>query len=1651
MLTIYKASAGSGKTYTLTREYLRLLLGAPMSLLWGCEYNPSRWDTRYADFARDPAEPSPYEVEPEDSPKVLNAIWKSRRNRTGEYISAPSRHSRILAITFTNKATAEMKERIVSALTALADYPRHLEEAEERRTMAETAIPEPSKPEYLDDLALEFGLRAPSEKDAEALVRDCVNVVDNFTATAGNGGYGKVFEPYLRRLADKILASDVTYSRLSETDEELRAELLGIAGNLLEKDHGLVLVPLRTLVDMLDQLRRRFRRLALSRQLYVMESGHRYHYEPGADPDSEAVISGRIAAAARNALDDLLQTFSDFNVSTIDSFFQTLARSLAYELDLEGDYDITIDEATIMNRIVAGMIDDYNFRTLSDADFRRLREERDRLAAAVAKMDKNSPAAEEKSALLAVLEGEMADEERRRVCEQSFRNLIDRQKRNGSKINIFDSNSEKGPYRTMLNYARMLFSDKYRDFAEEMDEWFADPENVRGYEEWLTYAGDSKDPKVFRVSARRRDIALLGEMREMTQVLLAKLDAAAASGVKIGAYFRKMLEGLCAVTSPMSGELLKKVQSATMVTCLSDDELIAAAKMMNRAAATGIGRGEAADLLAYVTEWRDDLRQIYAKIVEIRTLGLLLEGVPALYLLNALRHYRSAYSPDGSVMLLQDANTKLYSLIRELSNPATEEDDAEDTTDPRAKSELLKKRFAKPAAGDDLRLHSVVPFIFENEALNLRHFLIDEFQDTSTMQWQSLKPLLDFGDPDDSLIIGDVKQSIYRFRQANSSLLHSQVENQYRTGGSPVQIAHRGDIPEENRNYRSSGVIVNFNNVLFSTIAAPGAVVYRADGVPYTVEAYDKVRQSIKDSKREAYGYVCLTDLNKRYQAETGETPTRDQAVKIQTDRLIAEIRREQAAGFALGDIAVLTSTNGQCGQCALALIEAGIPVTSEEALTISHSPMVNFVVEMMRLIEKFGTGRKDADTAAPHYSNDLATFLSHARILLQRLMAKDKDTGTDTDKPLQVNGEQIERAFRQAFPDLPENLGADIADGAENPDALIGKILEGNASNLPTLVERIIYFCITWGGENSATVERETPFLVGFQDLLNDYAAKYHHNLHGFLKWWDTVGCRKSLPAMSSDSVKVMTVHKSKGLQFACVHVPFANWSLTKKSGTEQIWVETDRWFGENAASLARFPFVDVTKFPPCFLLPVKSECLLTGSPFGDYYRHNIGEQVLDNLNKAYVAFTRPVNELMVYFDSAGSAEIKDAYTADADDGMTVRQRLEVIDSLLERGKKTDLMADITATLFACRDEYADVDGYHAAVSWNKLDTFVISSIRDLETGAPVPARHPSDHLKSEQREALEQLDEERRLGIAPVADPYAMTISAYESNLDTDRKVTSINTALGFIDESADGAEADTEAEDASSLDPSAVGPKKAFKGEDDPKLRRRGICFHKLLEHIADATSPDDIRKALRYGSVRFYRPARDPRTGEYTVEHHDLMGLRALFGLGLLENDGRMRPLRAKLAEWFSPDTAGHQRAELSLTDFSGEKEKNYRIDRLVMEMGPDGRPVKATIIDFKTHYGVLSAIPKDELLSYATQVQTYRSLLRRCFPGIETDCYLLFIRLMKEDANGKCDPAEHFTADYFDIVRVDDTPSPTPESLTSLLGNVRMARAAKHGL
>ena len=180
--------------------------------------------------------------------------------------------------------------------------------------------------------------------------------------------------------------------------------------------------------------------------------------------------------------------------------------------------------------------------------------------------------------------------------------------------------------------------------------------------------------------------------------------------------------------------------------------------------------------------------------------------------------------------------------------------------------------------------------------------------------------------------------------------------------------------------------------------------------------------------------------------------------------------------------------------------------------------------------------------------------------------------------------------------------------------------------------------------------------------------------------------------------------------------------------------------------------------------------------------------------------------------------------------------------------------------------------------------------------------------------------------------------------------------------------------------------------------------------------------------------------------FTVEHHDLQALRALFGVGLLEDDERMRPLREKLAGWFSAGDGVHERAELSLSNYSEGFETNYRIDRLVMEMDKEGRPVKATIIDFKTHYASLATLGMDELLDYARQVQNYRELVRRCFPGIGIECYLLFVRLMKEDdSHRKADPAELFTPEYFDIIRVADSYVQSPATLTSLMSNLPITR------
>lgn len=1517
MLTIYKASAGSGKTYTLTREYLRLLLGAPMSLLWGNEDNPVKWDTRFTGFydanERD-------ETEQEDSPRVINAI---RRGRKKEYVSAPARHSRILAITFTNKATAEMKARIVKALTALAEYPKKLEDYRRRCEIMEADglvrdpekdLPKPpEKPEYIDDLALEFGLVRPSEADIDKLVNDCLDAIPEWTkldADAVRAG--------LKKAAEALCSVTEPRQRLSEIDEDIRERLLEMTGNLLDDVDGLADMPLDDMVADLDQLRRRFKRIVAARHLFLLEQSHPGHWAEGAVPVDKSAIYARIAAAARNALDDLLQSFSDFNVSTIDSFFLSLARSLAYELDLEGDYEISLDSDNVQRQIVAGLFDDFNSRDESPKD------------------------------------------KRVKIIDEALRKFMDSQRDRGGKINIFDSSNAKGPYGRMLEYASILFSNEYMLYADELSAWLDedDGRKLSDFEDMLNFHTDPSGEKT------PMDSYIFGRIRDKANTLLA-LDRP----VKLGANAVKLVEKLGDLTDGDTKAVSDILGGATLSNCCSEDDSVAGKALANKAGAEAMQNGAPGAVAEALNLWRDALREIRGLMVSLRVLETLRQAAATLGFINVLRHYQNDYTREGSVLLLQDSNSKLYSLIRELTYPEPVENDEEDTpADAASRKKKLRQRFTSVKTH---RPPSVVPFVFENEALNLKHFLIDEFQDTSTMQWESLKPLIDFGDPDDSLIIGDVKQSIYRFRKANSTLLQSQVEDSYTKNVSSVEIARRGNIPAENCNYRSSGTLVNFNNTLFESIAAPGEPVYSTSaGDEYTVEAYGKVRQTLGKKHLRDYAYVRMQAV---------EAPEGGNAEDAQLGRLIDEIRREHNAGYSWGQIAVLVARNNECSKCAVALIENGIPVTSEEALTISHSPMVNFVVEMMRLIVARGNGAEDTPDAPK--SNDLHRFMSHARILLQRRAVTDS-AGAEGDRPLEIDGDTMRRAFSRAFPDIADAAmaGMDPADSEEfpsDPESLMRRILSANASNMPTLVERIVYYAISCGRADSAALRRETPFLIGFQDLLTDYASRNGHNLQGFLKWWDAIGSRKALPAMSGDSVSVMTVHKSKGLEFDCVHVPFFNWKFVKSNSREKVWVDTDSWFIGNREAIEKMPFLDILKFPPCFLLDLSAACGLEGSPFRGLYRTNISEQVLDTLNRTYVAFTRACHELIVYTKP---------YTPPKN-GM-------------------NLLDDIHAALDGDPAQFTDIPGVEVYLRHEDSDCFELSTLRD-DDGAPHPAMVPSDHMDQEAGEALQRAREEKELGIESAPDPYTMSLTKYESNPDVDRNVTSINTVLGFLDESADSADDAMENRDLAAVDTeSDLYMSRIARREHKRDLTRRGIRMHKLLERITDGGSRRSVEGTVKYGEYRYY-PLNDG------IEHPDLLALRALFGVGLLENSPAMEPIRRHLREWFSTDPANDPRIEPSLTTFgviagngsedTDRKEQSVdrtrRIDRLILHTGADGRPDRATIVDYKTVQGDIDKLSPEHLADYKAQVADYRILLRNAFPGLPVDCYLLFIRLM----------------------------------------------------
>ena len=404
---------------------------------------------------------------------------------------------------------------------------------------------------------------------------------------------------------------------------------------------------------------------------------------------------------------------------------------------------------------------------------------------------------------------------------------------------------------------------------------------------------------------------------------------------------------------------------------------------------------------------------------------------------------------------------------------------------------------------------SEAPFVYEKLGVRYEHFLLDEFQDTSGVQWGNFFPLVNESDSygRDNLIVGDVKQSIYRWRGSDWKLLDKTVPDAF----------PRYEEEVLDTNYRSLANVVNFNNCFFRSAAEILDQMIAAKEHGSIAEIYSDVKQKVGKNSSEN-GSVTLTFCEK----------------ENELDKVLESVNEAVSRGAALSEIAVLVRSNVIGENVATHLINNGVSVVTDDSLKVKNSITVRRIVSLMSYVDnpQDTVNGYLAETMELEMPQACTCLVDTAESLLRCIKAYDRDG--------------------------------------------------------------------VWKGE--------VLHIQSFMDHLQDYVSSNGNSLRGFLKYWEEKDPSISSPS-SGDSVRVMTIHKSKGLDFPYVIIPFVeNIGMYK---ADDKWCYPDLK-GTSLSSLAEGVY-DVT-------LSKSSEHTL----FADDYVSESFMQKVDNINTIYVAMTR-------------------------------------------------------------------------------------------------------------------------------------------------------------------------------------------------------------------------------------------------------------------------------------------------------------------------------------------------------------------------------------------------------------------------------------------
>lgn len=481
-------------------------------------------------------------------------------------------------------------------------------------------------------------------------------------------------------------------------------------------------------------------------------------------------------------------------------------------------------------------------------------------------------------------------------------------------------------------------------------------------------------------------------------------------------------------------------------------------------------------------------------------------------------------------------------------------------------------RFLKGLIGNN-----PTPFIYEKTGNKIDHIMLDEFQDTSVFQWENFKPLLEhtLSLGKENIIVGDIKQSIYRWRNSDWKILADVVKKSFPGFG----------IEEEalNYNWRSSELIIRFNNTLFSY--AP-ILIHRL--IDESLEeahvnedfknrwkdllniAYDKVQQEIPAHSKGADAYIraeILQDSGKKLK-------------ELALDKLPEWIRELQDAGYLAGDIAILVRTNKEGADVAAVLMEhAGrsenkdynFSFVSNDSLFLINNPAVKFLVSLINYMNK------------PDDNLNNLTLLYYYHYLL----SDQNEINNENLMSLENVQEVLIKKFSEKLPELKR---LSLFELIENLIDIFS--LDSNTTNL--------------------------PYLQAFQETVLEIQQEEPGSIHDFLEYWNEAGIKKTITiSEEQDAQRIITIHKAKGLQYKAVIIPFCDWNLASMAGG---YSETILWCKTKGTPFDSIPVV-----------PVKFKNAIKDTFFAESYLEELIMGFVDNLNLLYVALTRAEEALII------------------------------------------------------------------------------------------------------------------------------------------------------------------------------------------------------------------------------------------------------------------------------------------------------------------------------------------------------------------------------------------------------------------------------------